>query len=311
MNTTTRSLRHDQCFGYDALLPEWTYQTFLAHVHPADRQRVADCFEGALAGVGAYDVEFRVAWPDGTEHWLVSRGQFVRGPQGDPRRVGGIVGDVTARKQSEQTALAAVTRLAGLVQSMGDAVVTHTLDGVIRSWNPAAAEMFGWTAQEALGRPLSEIAPSEGSSPFAERMTAVAAGQSLTGLGSTRRRRDGSLIEVALTLSPVRGPDGAVVAATAVVRDVTGQRRLERELLRQALHDSLSGLPNRALLADRLEHALASAERSGRAGWSSAPASGWPSARRSRRASSCGRPTSRCTTRSAPDAPARACSWRR
>jgi diguanylate cyclase (GGDEF)-like protein/PAS domain S-box-containing protein len=263
-NRTTRSLRHDQCFGYDEMLPEWTYETFLAHVHPADREQVSTCFEQAMAGTGRYDVEFCAVWPDGTERWLVSRGHFLRGPTGEALRVGGVVGDVTARKRSEQAAAAVSSRLAGLVESMGDAVVTHTLDGVVQTWNPAAAEMFGWTAQEAIGRSLDKLVPSEGATPFLERMSAVSSGRILTGLGARRRRRDGELLELALTISPVRGPGGPVVGCTSVIREVTQQRRLERELVRQALHDGLTGLPNRALLADRLQHALATAQSSGR-----------------------------------------------
>ena len=75
-NVTRRSLRHDQCFGYEQALPEWGYETFLAHVFPLDHDRVDAAFSLAMTGGGEYDVEFRVTWPDGSLHWLWSKGRF-------------------------------------------------------------------------------------------------------------------------------------------------------------------------------------------------------------------------------------------
>ena len=261
---TTRSLRHDECFGYDVMQPHWSYETFLEHVHPADRELVDSSFTRAMAGHGDYDVEFRVVWPDGQERWLVVRGRFVHDEQGQPLRVGGVVGDVTVHKAAQHDALENAVRLARLVESMGDAVVTQTLDGVILSWNPSAEGMFGWSSQEAVGRHASELVPAVRAQEAAQRMAEVATGATLRSLPSRRVRRDGTAVDVEITLSPLHGSAGAVIGSTAVVRDVTRQRQLEQDLQRQALHDALTGLPNRALLADRLGHALARAERTGR-----------------------------------------------
>ena len=159
--------------------------------------------------MGRYDVEFRAVWPDGTERWLVSRGTSCAGPRATRCRVGGVVGDVTARKRSEQAAAAASSRLAGLVESMGDAVVTHTLDGVVQTWNPAATEMFGWTAQEAIGRSLDELVPSRGPPPCSTSgcRRSPPAGPS-RGWQRGGAAETGELLELALTLSPVREPGG-------------------------------------------------------------------------------------------------------
>ena len=83
-NTTTRSLLHDQMFGYTEMLPSWSYDDYIAHVHPDDRDMVAESFAGALAGGEAYAVDVRVVWPDGSIHWLFTRGRFLLDDEGTP-----------------------------------------------------------------------------------------------------------------------------------------------------------------------------------------------------------------------------------
>ena len=92
-------------------------------------------------------------------------------------------------------------------------------------------------------------------------MTMIAGGETIRDFEIVRRRRDGSLVHVSLTGSPIHGEDGRVVGVASIGRDITDRKRLEQELSRQAVHDSLTGLPNRALLADRLTQALAGAAR--------------------------------------------------
>jgi len=101
-NQTHRSLRHEECFGYTELLPQWGYDTFLAHVHPDDRGAVNQCFQNANALNGVYDVEFRVVWPDQSVHWLFSIGKFARDAAGKTARVSGVVLDITDRKEATE-----------------------------------------------------------------------------------------------------------------------------------------------------------------------------------------------------------------
>jgi PAS domain S-box-containing protein len=100
-NVARRSLGHDRCFGYTEPVAEWGYETFLAHVHPLDRERVDAAYKAALAGEADYDVEFRTLWRDGSLHWLWSRGRFYFDEEGKPYRVAGIQVDITARKTAE------------------------------------------------------------------------------------------------------------------------------------------------------------------------------------------------------------------
>jgi signal transduction histidine kinase/ActR/RegA family two-component response regulator len=101
-NRTRRSPRHDALFGHAEMLPTWGYNDFLAHVHPEDRAMVDAAYQRALAGEGDYNVEFRTTWPDGSLHWLSSRGRFVLDAAGVPVRAAGVMAEVTERKLTEQ-----------------------------------------------------------------------------------------------------------------------------------------------------------------------------------------------------------------
>jgi PAS domain S-box-containing protein len=101
-NIARRSLRHDRCFGHTEAVATWGYDTFLSHVHPDDHERVDRCYQLAMQGQGDYDIEFRVRWPDGTLHWLWSKGRFYFDETGRPYRVAGIQVDVTERRHAEE-----------------------------------------------------------------------------------------------------------------------------------------------------------------------------------------------------------------
>ena len=105
-----RSLRHDMCFGYQEALPEWTFDIFLSHVHPDDRNVVSEQFKDALARQTIWNLECRVIWPDGSVHWIAARGKANYDQTGSPIRMSGIVSDITdqilSRKALEQSKIA-------------------------------------------------------------------------------------------------------------------------------------------------------------------------------------------------------------
>jgi diguanylate cyclase (GGDEF)-like protein/PAS domain S-box-containing protein len=135
------------------------------------------------------------------------------------------------------------------------------LGGTILTWNRGAEELYGFPATETLGTDFMILAPPGAEERFHTFLVNMAAGETIRGLESTHRRRDDSVADVSVTASPIRGDSGDVVGASAIVRDISDRRRLERELTRQAMHDSLTGLPNRTLLGDRLAQSLAGAAR--------------------------------------------------
>src|SRR5262249_46173270 len=116
---------------------------------------------------------------------------------------------------------------AAIVESSDDAIVSTTLDGVITSWNPAAAQKFGYAEPEAIGRHITLIIPAEHCAEEDSALARVAKGENIEHLETVRRTKDGQPVEVLVTVSPIRDPAGHVIGASRVARDVTEQRRVE------------------------------------------------------------------------------------
>ncbi len=127
--------------------------------------------------------------------------------------------DIMARKLAE----AESARLAAIVESSNDAIVSASLAGVIESWNPAAERIFGYRASEVLGRPLAVLVPRQSTDQTPQHLGQVKAGAQVTNLEVDRRRKDGTSIRVAMTLSPVKDASGTVIATSVIAREVPGQ----------------------------------------------------------------------------------------
>jgi len=176
--------------------------------------------------------------------------------RGELKALIGVSTDISERKRAEK---AAEDRSA-IVESTPDGVLTIGLDGTILTWNRGAEELYGYGPEEIIGKNMSLLDTDVGEERLSA-MTMIGVGETVRDFEIVRRRRDGSLVHVSLTGSPIYGDDGTVVGVASIGRDITDRKRLEQELSRQAVHDSLTGLPNRALLADRLTQALAGASR--------------------------------------------------
>jgi PAS domain S-box-containing protein len=113
------------------------------------------------------------------------------------------------------------------VESSTDAIVSKDLNGVITSWNPGAERLFGYTAQEAIGQPITLLFPADRLGEEVEIMGRIHRGERVEPYDTVRRRKDGSLIDVSLTVSPVKGADGTIVGASKIARDITEQKRAQ------------------------------------------------------------------------------------
>jgi two-component system cell cycle sensor histidine kinase/response regulator CckA len=149
----------------------------------------------------------------------------------DGRIVGAssIKRDMSDRKQ----AMATSARLAAIVESSDDAIVSKTLDGVILDWNAAAERMFGFAASDIVGRSIYTLVPDELQLEEQTILQRVAQGEHVAHYETTRLRSDGKRIDIALTVSPVRDSNGKIIAASSIQRDITERRQAE-EALRQA-----------------------------------------------------------------------------
>jgi diguanylate cyclase (GGDEF)-like protein/PAS domain S-box-containing protein len=156
-------------------------------------------------------------------------------------------------------------RLAAIVESSDDAIIGTNADGTITTWNPGAERVYGYTAKEAVGRSIMMIVPPAGLEDVTGILQRIRRGESTRHHESTHEGKDGSRIDVSITVSPVRTASGEIVGASSIARDITDRKRTEEELAFLALHDRLTGLPNRTMFEQQLEAAIARARRHGQA----------------------------------------------
>jgi len=149
-----------------------------------------------------------------------------------------FVEEITAQKQAE----AAEAELAAIVESSDDAIFGQTLDGIVTSWNPAAERLYGYTAAEMIGRPVSILIPPERQAEIEATMERVRSGQSAEQFETVRSRKDGGQVEVWLTLSPIARPDGGISGASAIARDIAQRKKLEQNLRQVQRLESLGVL---------------------------------------------------------------------
>jgi PAS domain S-box-containing protein len=121
-------------------------------------------------------------------------------------------------------------RLAAIVESSDDAIISKTLDGVIRTWNKGAERMFGYTAAEVVGRPVTLLMPPDRVNEEVEILERLRRGERVEHYETVRVRKDGTPLDVSLTISPIKDADGTVVGASKIARDVTARRRMEEAL---------------------------------------------------------------------------------
>ncbi|HEX4440859.1 MAG TPA: PAS domain S-box protein [Thermoanaerobaculia bacterium] len=212
-----------------------TFDSFLALVHPDDRAGIQERIAVALREGSHYEIEYRVQRPDGRIEWVAGRGE-VELRDGKPVRMSGLASNVTDLKRSEGER----RLLAAIVSSSEDAIVSKALDGTITSWNRAAERMFGYTADEAVGQSIRLIMPPEKQDDFLGILEQIRRGERVEHYETLRRTRDGRIIEVALTVSPVHDETGRIVGASKIARDITASKAEERE--RQRTRDMYLGI---------------------------------------------------------------------
>jgi PAS domain S-box-containing protein len=134
---------------------------------------------------------------------------------------GTVVGvSETARDVTEQRrAYEAAQRLAAIVQNCEDAIIGRDLDGIITSWNPAAEQMYGYSSQEIVGKPIDLFVPEDQAHETDTILSRIKAGKHVEQLETQRVRKDGTVVPVSLTISPIRDAHGALVGTSVIHRD--------------------------------------------------------------------------------------------
>ncbi len=139
-----------------------------------------------------------------------------------------LISEIHGRRQIEAKAL----RLASIVESTDDGIIGMTLDGLIIDWNRGAESIYGYSVMEIIGEPIIKLIPTDKHYEHDEMLAKISQGMPMTHYETTRLRKDGQLIHVYLTVSPIKGSLGEIIGVSSIVKDVTSQKKLEKEMIR-------------------------------------------------------------------------------
>ena len=195
-------------------------------LYPEDRPAL-DAAVAEAKSSGRLDFEYRVILGDGSVRRLRATGSLLRENNGQPGRIAGVVIDVTERHRAEEIR----SRLAAIVDSSDDAIISKDLNGIVTSWNAGATQLFGYRAEEIVGKSILTIIPPELQSEEPRILESLRSGRKIDHYETVRIRKDGVRVQVSLTISPVRDSEGRVVGASKIARDVGERLRMQEAMI--------------------------------------------------------------------------------
>lgn len=214
--------------GLDPRLPLPSYKK-LAQLFTAESWRRLSAIVRELLLTGSVqELDLELVRADGGKSWVTARGEAVRNAAGHVTYLRGTVQDITERKQAEEARF----RLASIVESSDDAIISRSLDGIITTWNRGAQHIFGFSESEALGQPTAILAPIELREEEEAILQKARVGENVEHHETIRMTKEGKKIDVSLTISPLRDAMGRVVGSSQIARDITERKRAEEELKR-------------------------------------------------------------------------------
>jgi PAS domain S-box-containing protein len=166
-----------------------------------------------------------------------------RMPGEGPPLFAGFVRDITERKRQE----ALRAQHAAIIESSDDGIMSKTLQGIITSWNRGAERLFGYSAAESIGRPMLMLFPEGWLDEETDILTKIARGETVDHFETVRVRKDGTYIDVSVTISPIRDAQGKIIGASKIARDISERKRAEQKLLMQLSRLELLGEITRAI----------------------------------------------------------------
>ena len=212
-------------------LDELRQLTFLQVTHPEDLAETSKELRRLLAGeIPHYSLEKRYVRKDGGIVWSRTTVTVLRGVNGKPVQFIGIIEDITERKQVGEIR----NRLAAVVESSDDAIISKRLDSTITTWNTGAERMFGYAADEVIGKSIAILIPPNYVDEEPMILARLGRGERIDHYETVRRRKDGSLLNVSLSVSPVKDATGKIIGASKIARDITQRKRAEETLREQA-----------------------------------------------------------------------------
>ena len=204
--------------------------TFADVIHPDAVEEALEVVEKhIIAGDDLFDMEYQGLTKSGDTIFIDAHIYVRRDSDGNVTKLQGVILDNTERRRNALE----IERLASMVDSSMDAVISKSTGGTIMTWNPAAESMYGYSADEAVGRPISTLIPPDRLDEYYREFSQAKRGIRGQPFETVRMRKDGSMVDVSLTISPVKDRSGRTIGAFAIARDITERKKTE-EALEQA-----------------------------------------------------------------------------
>ena len=198
---------------------------YYSYIHPDDLDYYCKVTDYTRK-VRTSGFDFRIVLANGEERTLHIKSDFIFNDENIPIRIKGIVQDITERKKAEEK----IQNLANVVESSNDAIGTISLDGIITSWNKGAEQVYGYSSEEISGKHVSILAPSHLKDETKRLSEWVKQGEKIRDYETLRIRKDGKIIYVSITLSPVFDIHGKLTAISFISRDITKRKEAEEAL---------------------------------------------------------------------------------
>lgn len=212
-------------FGYTP--EEIIGQSILTLIPPGLQQQESEVLQKLAAGQRIEHYETIRVCKDGSYRDISLTISPIRDASGKLVGASKIARDISGRKRLDETRF----RLAAIVDSSDDAIISKDLNGTISSWNAAATRLFGWPEHEIVGRPVLTLIPPELHHEEPEILRKLRAGERIEHYETQRLHKNGAILDVSITVSPVRGPNGQVIGASKIVRDISERRRIHQVLM--------------------------------------------------------------------------------
>jgi len=206
---------------------------------PHEQCPMAEVVSGKITA--AHDAEVLIERPDGSRVTVLVNIRPLKNDRGEVIGAINCFYDITERKRADTAA----SRLAAVVQSSHDAIVAKDLNGIITDWNQSAERIFGYGPKEIIGKSVLTLIPKDRYSEEQDILKRIRRGEVVDHYETVRLRKDGTLINVSLTISPVKDLNGKIIGISKIVRDITRQKRAEQRLAEQS---RLLDLSNEAIL---------------------------------------------------------------
>lgn len=259
----------DGCLPLTGYTPEEllgnAHRSYESIIHPQDRKRVRAEVDTALSSKRTFNIEYRLMHVDGSVKWVWERGNALLPVDGQPLMIHGFIQDITQRHLHEKALSEAEHRYRSIFENANEGIFQTTADGQYLEVNPALAAIYGYDLPATLISALDNIATQlyvdpERRREFTEQLKQ---NHSVINFESQVFRKDRSVIWISENAHVVHDAEGKALYYEGTVEDITARKNYEQRIAHQATHDVLTGLPNRALLAERIGRSIVDAAKTG------------------------------------------------